>query len=51
MADLSIAIIPSKVLTDGKHRVLVRINHKNKTLYITTRFKIDNEKQLKMDVS
>lgn len=47
MAELSITIIPAKQLADGKHRILVRINHKNKTLYITTRFKIDNEKQLK----
>ena len=47
MAELKIVILPAKILADKSHRIRIRISHNNQTQYITTRFKISDENQLK----
>lgn len=47
MAELSISIVPAKVLADGSHKIRIRVAHNNETRYIITRFKIESEKQFK----
>lgn len=36
MATLSLVIVPSKVLSDGTHRIRIRIAHNSDTIFITT---------------
>lgn len=45
MAELSISVVPAKILADGTHKIRIRISHKHSTRYILTRFKIDNLRQ------
>lgn len=47
MAELSITVVPAKILADGTHKIRIAINHGNETRYIITRFKIDDLKQFK----
>ena len=47
MAELTIVILPAKKLADNHHRIRIRVSHNNETQYISTRFKISDEKQLK----
>lgn len=47
MAELSITVVPAKILADGSHKIRISVNHKNETRYIITRFKIDDLKQFK----
>lgn len=47
MANLSLTVVPSLVLSDKTHKIRVAIAHKSKTRYITTRFIINNLKQFK----
>lgn len=47
MAELSISVVPAKILADGTHKIRIRVTHKNETRYILTRFKIDDLKQFK----
>lgn len=47
MAELSLTVVPAKVLSDGTHTIRIYINHKNETRYIITRFRIDNICQFK----
>ena len=43
MAELTIVILPAKILADKSHRIRIRINQ---TLYITTRFKTSDKTEL-----
>ena len=42
MTTLKAAVVPAKVLKNGKHRIRIAIGHKQETRYIVTRFEIDN---------
>lgn len=42
MANLSLTVLPAKVLSDGTHKIRVSLSHKNETRYIPTRFIIDS---------
>ena len=44
---LSLAVVPSKKLVDGTHKIRVAINHKHETRYLITRFIIDSTSQFK----
>lgn len=47
MATLKLAVVPAKVLKNGKHKIRIAVSHKQDTRYIVTRFEIDNVKQFK----
>lgn len=47
MANISIVIVPAKVLKGGKHKVRIAIAHNSETRYIITDVKIDSEKEFK----
>ncbi len=49
MTNLSLLVIPAKILTDGTHKIRILISHKHETLYITTRFSIDSLDDFKND--
>ena len=47
MANLSIVIVPTKKLSDGKHRIRIAVAHRSQTRYISTQFILDSANQLK----
>lgn len=47
MANLSIVIVPTKKLANGRHRIRIALAHRSKTRYIPTQFTLDSLSQLK----
>lgn len=47
MAQLSLVIVPAKVLTSGKHKIRIAVSHNSETRYIVTDVKVDNSKQFR----
>lgn len=47
MTTLKTAVVPAKVLKNGKHRIRIAIGHKQETRYIVTRFEIDDTANFK----
>lgn len=47
MAELPLSILPSKVRSNGMHKIRVRINHKGDTKYIPTRFEVSSPKHFR----
>ena len=47
MANLSIVIVPTKKLANGKHRIRIAVAHRSQTRYIPTQFTLDSSNQLK----
>jgi site-specific recombinase XerD len=47
MATLKLAVVPTKVLKNGQHKIRIAICHQSETRYITTRFKISSLNQFK----
>lgn len=45
--NLSVVIIPAKVLTNGKHKIRIAISHNCETRYKVTRFVVDSPKNVK----
>lgn len=48
MANFSIVIVPTKKLSNGRHRIRVAVAHHSQTRYISTQFTLDSANQLKM---
>lgn len=47
MAQLSLVIVPAKVLTSGKHKIRIAVSHNSETRYIVTDVVVDNAKQFR----
>lgn len=47
MANLSIVIVPTKKLSNGKHRIRIAVAHRSQTRYISTQFILDSANQMK----
>lgn len=47
MTTLKIAVVPAKVLKNGKHKIRIAIGHKRVTKYLVTRFVVDSPDQLR----
>ena len=47
MTTLKLAVVPAKVLKNGKHKIRIAIGHKQETRYLVTRFVIDSPSQFK----
>ena len=47
MANLSIVIVPTKKLSNGKHRIRIAVAHRSQTRYISTQFILDSASQMK----
>ena len=47
MTTLKLAVIPAKVLKNGKHKIRIAIGHKRVTKYLVTRFVVDSPDQLR----
>ena len=47
MANVSIVIVPTKKLSNGRHRIRIAVAHHSKTRYISTQFTLDSASQLK----
>lgn len=47
MTTLKAAVVPAKVLKNGKHRIRIAIGHKQETRYIVTGFEIDSTANFK----
>ncbi len=47
MATLKLAVVPTKVLKSGKHKIRIAVSHRQDTRYIVQRFQIDNLNQFK----
>ena len=47
MTTLKIAVVPAKVLKNGKHKIRIAIGHKRVTKYLVTRFIVDSPDQLR----
>lgn len=47
MANLSIVIVPTKKLSNGRHRIRIAVAHRSQTRYISTQFILDSANQLK----
>lgn len=47
MANFSIVIVPTKRLSNGKHRIRIAVAHRSQTRYISTQFMLDSAKQIK----
>lgn len=47
MTTLKAAVVPAKVLKNGKYRIRIAIGHKQKTRYIVTGFEIDSTANFK----
>ena len=47
MANFSIVIVPTKKLSNGRHRIRIAVAHHSKTRYISTQFTLDSASQLK----
>lgn len=47
MTTLKLAVVPAKVLKNGKHKIRIAIGHKRVTKYLVTRFIVDSPDQLR----
>lgn len=47
MASLSVVIVPTKMLSNGRHRIRIAVAHRSKTRYLSTEFTLDSVSQLK----
>ena len=47
MATLNLTVLPTKVLSNGHHKIRIAVSHKQKTCYIVTRFIISSVSQFK----
>lgn len=47
MTTLKLAVVPAKMLKNGKHKIRIAIGHKQETRYLVTRFDIDDLSQFK----
>ncbi len=47
MASFSIVIVPTKKLSNGRHRIRVAVAHHSQTRYISTQFTLDSASQLR----
>ena len=47
MANFSIVIVPTKKLSNGRHRIRIAVAHHSKTRYISTQFILESATQLK----
>jgi len=47
MAQLSLVIVPAKVLTSGKHKIRIAVSHNSETRYIVTDVVVDNTRQFR----
>ncbi|MDE6163856.1 MAG: site-specific integrase [Bacteroides sp.] len=47
MANFSIVIVPTKKLSNGRHRIRIAVAHHSQTRYIPTQFTLDSASQLK----
>lgn len=47
MANLSIVVIPTKKMVNGRHRIRIAVAHRSKTRYIPTQFTLDSTSQFK----
>lgn len=47
MPTLKLAIVPAKILSDGKHKVRISVSHNSQTRYIPTDCIIDDLSQFK----
>lgn len=47
MANFSIVIVPTKKLSNGKHRIRIAVAHRAQTRYISTQFMLDSARQMK----
>lgn len=47
MANFSIVIVPTKKLSNGRHRIRIAVAHHSQTRYIPTQFTLDSVSQLK----
>ena len=47
MANLSIVVVPTKKLSNGKHRIRIAVAHRSQTRYISTQFILDSASQMK----
>ena len=47
MANLSIVIVPTKKLSNGRHRIRIAVAHRSQTRYISTQFILDSASQMK----
>lgn len=47
MATLSIVIVPTKKMSNGRHRIRIAVAHRSQTRYITTQFTLDSPNQIK----
>ncbi|RNC66477.1 site-specific integrase [Proteiniphilum sp. X52] len=47
MATLKLAVVPAKVLKNGRHKIRIAVSHKQDTRYIVQRYEIDNLNQFK----
>ena len=47
MANFSIVVVPTKKLSNGRHRIRIAVAHHSQTRYISTQFTLDSANQLK----
>ena len=47
MANFSIVIVPTKKLSNGRHRIRIAVAHHSQTRYISTQFTLDSTSQIK----
>lgn len=47
MANFSIVIVPTKKLSNGRHRIRIAVAHHSQTIYISTQFTLDSASQIK----
>ena len=47
MANFSIVVVPTKKLSNGRHRIRIAVAHHSQTRYISTQFTLDSASQLK----
>lgn len=47
MANLSVVIVPTKKMSNGRHRIRIAVAHRSTTRYIPTQFTLDSPGQLK----
>ena len=48
MANFSIVVVPTKKLSNGRHRIRIAVAHHSQTRYISTQFTLDSANQLKI---
>ena len=47
MANFSVVIVPTKKLSNGRHRIRIAVAHHSQTRYISTQFTLDSTSQIK----